>query len=226
MRRGWLGSLLGAALVLGAAPSSAPSPGASSVPVPSERPIDLTATISLSQPAFVSAAAFADSLETGIRLVRVRILDRVDTRIELRSTGGIALAEAPSLCLYWRDAAPDDAGLESPCWGDPDQSETLELLGGPDGSFELGAGESIVVTGSLSRGARRCDYPPGEWILRVTLRPRVDGVVGEPVYVRTPFEVPYDPAEVVPALSLGETRFCGLASEVVVEQGVPPTAQP
>ena len=56
--------------------------------------------------------------------------------------------------------------------------------------------------------------------------PVIDGVAQDPVDVRAPFTVAYDPTEVPTRLPLSDTRFCGLASEVVTEQGVPPTRVP
>ena len=229
MRRAWVGLLLGGIVAMGASPGPGEAPTAATsapMPVASGPPVDLHASITVSRASFATAAAFADSLDTGIKLVRVRIVDQMDTRIELRTEDGLTLADAPVVCIHWRDAAPDDAGLESPCWGHPDPTETLLMLSDDDGPFVLGPGESIVATSTMSRGAARCDYPPGEWILRVTLVPITDGLPGEPSYVRVPFDVPYDPHEVLPAMPLDETRFCGLASEVIVQQGTPPTARP
>jgi hypothetical protein len=56
--------------------------------------------------------------------------------------------------------------------------------------------------------------------------PLIDGIARDPVYVPAPFEVAYDPAEVPARLPLTETRFCGLASEVMREQGAVPSAAP
>jgi hypothetical protein len=174
-----------------------------------------------------SAAAFADSLDTGIRLVRVRIVDALDVGITLRSETGITLAAPPVLCLAWVDAAPDDAGLESPCWGSPDPSvELADSMARDDGSWRLEPGQAVAVHAQMTRGETGCDYPPGDWLLRVTLVPVVDGVAEAPTYVRAPFEVDYDPTTVPTRLPLAETRFCGLASEVIRVQGEVPTPAP
>ncbi len=220
MRRWAMAVALGGVLALGS------SPGPSTTPVGTD--VALRAMVTPSGPAtLASAAAISDSLETGIRLVRVRIVDSLDLGITLVGESGITLAEPPVLCLYWIDAAPDDAGLESPCWGTPDpSSELAALLARDDGTWGLDPAQGVAVHARMARGGGRCDYPPGTWMLRVTMVPVVDGAAGERLYVETPFEVAYDPYQVPARLSLGETLFCGLASEVVVEQGVPPTATP
>jgi hypothetical protein len=221
MRRWSAALIVGGVLALGASPSVSPA-----VPTVSESM--LRAMANPSGPAtLASAAAFADSLETGISLVRVRIVDTLDLGITLVSDTGVTLAQPPELCLAWVFAGPDDAGLESPCWGIPDPStELASLMARDDGTWALEPAHGVAVHAQMTRGGGRCDFPPGEWVLRVKAVPVVDGVAQEPMYVRAPFEVAYDPTEVPTRLPLTETRFCGLASEVVREQGVPPTAAP
>jgi hypothetical protein len=196
--------------------------------VPGEPATLLRASVDPSGPAgLATAAAFADSLDTGIRLVRVRIVDTLDLEITLRSEAGVVLAEPPVLCLHWIDAAPDDAGLESPCWGVPDPSTELAAsMVRDDGSWVLDRAQTVAVHARLTRGGRRCDYPPGAWILRVRVVPLVDGVVQPPMYTEAPFEVAYERTDVPTRLPLSETRFFGLASEVIREQGAPPTPAP
>lgn len=227
MRRWAVALVLGGGLALGA--SAAPSLGPSAAPspaVPAASEPMLRASVVPSGPATVaSAAAFADSLDTGIRLVRVRIVDAIDLAITLRSDTGVTLARPPELCLAWVDAAPDDAGLASPCWGSPDPSaEMADLMARDDGTWGLDPGQGVETHAAMTRGAGRCDFPPGEWVLQAKVVPLVDGIAQDPMYVREPFEVAYDPAEVPVRLPLTETRFCGLASEVLREQGAPPTA--
>ena len=193
---------------------------------PSPPPVDLRGTVEVSEPTFVAASAFADSLDTGPRLVRVRILDTVDLGIRLVTTGGVTLAEPPVPCLFWYHAAPDDAGLESPCWGTPDLATDPAFAPGPDGTWALDPGAAVELRTSLSRGVGLCDYPPGEWLLRIRLVPLIDGQPGEPWYLRVPFEVPLDRQTPLPKVRLDESWFCGLASEVVRDQGVPPTITP
>jgi hypothetical protein len=222
MMRRWRRALaLGAIMALGASPAPTVIP-------PTGPEAVLRAVVNPSGPAsLASAAAFADSLETGIELVRVRIVDRLDAGITLLSEMGITLAEPPVLCLHWIDAAPDDAGLESPCWGTPDpSSEMAALMARDDGTWGLDPANAVAIHAQMTRGGGRCDFPPGDWVFRVRLVPMIDGVTQVPVYVRTPFEVAYDPTEVPTWLPLTETLFCGLASEVVAEQGVPPTFAP
>lgn len=170
--------------------------------------------------------AFADTLEGGIHLVPVRIVEAMDVAITLTSTDGLVLAEAPMVCLHWRDAAPDDAGLESPCWGVPDLSAMLADLGPVGDGWVLEPDGSVSVGTTVRRGPGTCDYPPGEWVLRLRVVPLVDGSPQEPLYLRWSFAVPFDRTAVLRDVPLSESRFCGLASEIIVEQGVPPTAAP
>ncbi len=218
--RGPIALVLGGVLVLGASPGPGVTPGGSDAV--------LRAMVIPSGPAtLVSATAVTDSLDTGISLVRVRIVDTLDVGITLTSESGITLAGPPVLCLHWVDAAPDDAGLESPCWGTPDpSSEIAALMARDDGTWGLDAAGAVAVHAQAARVSGRCDYPPGAWVLQVTLVPSVDGVAQEPTYIRAPFEVAYDPTEVPERLGPTETRFCGLATEVIREQGAPPTQGP
>jgi hypothetical protein len=180
----------------------------------------------LGQTTLAVTKAFADTLEGGIHLVPVRIVEAMDVTIALTSTNGLVLAEAPVVCLHWRDAAPDDAGLDSPCWGLPDLSATLAELGAIDDAWALERGQPVSVGTTVRRGPGTCDHPPGEWVLRLRVLPLVDGAPQEPLFLRSSFEVPFDRTAVLPDVPLSESRFCGLASEIVVEQGVPPTAAP
>lgn len=220
MRRWPMGLVVGATLAMGASPM--PSAG------PSTPEIDLRPSVVSAGPAsLASAAAFADSLDTGISLVRVRIVDSLDVSITLASDTGIVLAGPPELCLAWVYAAPDDAGLVSPCWGVPDPSaELASLMARDDGSWALEPGQDVTVRLRMARGGGRCDFPPGDWVLWVKMVPLADGVAQDPTYAQTTFEVPYDPTEVPTRLPLTETLFCGLASQVIREQGSPPTAAP
>lgn len=220
MRRWPRGLVLGALVALGA------SPGPSALPTEPVAALDVV--VHPTGPAtLASAAAFADSLDTGISLVRVRIVDTLDVAITIMSEPGISLAEPPVVCLAWVDAAPDDAGLESPCWGTPDPSSELAgMMARGDGTLGLEPMRGVAVHAQMTRGDGRCDYPPGDWVLQVKVVPLVDGVAQAPVYVMEPFEVTYDPSEVPERLPLTETRFCGLASEVVRVQGVAPTQAP
>lgn len=226
MRRRMLALTLGALVALGASPSPTEpmSPGASA---PATEPELLQAVAVASAATLASAAAFADSLETGIRLVRVRIVDEVEMAVVLLSETGVTLAEPPELCFHWFHAAPDDAGLESPCWGIPDPSPVFAAqMARADGTWRLDPGRALSSGVSMRRGGGRCDYPPGDWVLRVRYVPLVDGAAQEPRYVRAPFEVAYDPREIPTRLPVTETLFCGLASSVVREQGVAPTPAP
>lgn len=220
MRRATAGLAMGALVALGASPGPT---------TPPSWPVSLLdAVVYPTAPAtLASAAAFADSLDTGISLVRVRIVDALDVGITLMSEAGVTLAEPPVLCLAWVDAAPDDAGLESSCWGTPDpSSEIAELMARDDGTWGLEPAHGVAVHAQMTRGDGRCDFPPGDWVLTVKAVPLAEGVSQPPFYVQERFEVAYDPTEVPVRLPLAETRFCGLASEVIRDQGEAPTPLP
>lgn len=227
MRRTWLALLAGTLISLGASPSVVPSAGPRPTPAPTEWPVDLEIRVQPSIGGLAVSKAIADSLEEGIRLVPIRIVERMHIAMTLLTTEGVVFSEPPVVCMYWHDAAPDDGGLESPCWGIPDPSSTLAgMLARDDGAWALAPATGVALGTDLGRGPGTCDYPPGDWVLRLRVVPQVDGVAAEPVYLRVPFEVPFDPTEVLPAVPLSDTRFCGLASEVIREQGVPPTQAP
>ncbi len=230
MRRAWVGLLLGGIVALGAAPSASPDiepiPSPTPVPATTAWPIDIEATIVLDRPTLAVTKAFADTLEGGIHLVPVRIVEAMDVAVTLTSTDDLVLAEAPLVCLHWRDAAPDDAGLESPCWGVPDLSATLADLGAVGDAWVLVQGQTVRAGATIRRAPGTCDYPPGEWVLRLRVVPLVDGSPQEPLYLRRSFAVPFDRTAVPRDVPLSESRFCGLASEIIVDQGVPPTAAP
>ncbi len=220
MRRWPTALVMGAILAMGASPMPSASP--------LEPEIDLRPSVVPAGPAtLASAAAFADSLDTGVSLVRVRIVDSLDVSITLASDTGVVLAGPPELCLAWVYAAPDDAGLVSPCWGVPDPSaELASLMARDDGTWGLDRGRTVAVHARMTRGGGRCDFPPGDWVLWIKVVPLADGVAQGPTYAQATFEVPYDPTAVPTRLPLTETRFCGLASQVVREQGEAPTPTP
>lgn len=164
-----------------------------------------------------------------VRLVLVRVVEAMTLAVGVRAERDVAFAEAPRFCLVGPFSAPDDAGLEDPCWGEPD----LGSLAG--GSFSVGeagypflaAGESGTMTTELRRGDVRCDYPPGGWALELRVDPIVDGAPAGPRYASAaPFEVPLEAAESPPLLLLERARYCGLASQVYREQGEPAVASP
>jgi hypothetical protein len=235
--------MLGAVLTLGASPiaspradppagtpgpaaSVSPTPSATRTPSPADTIPGLDVEVQVDEATFVATKAIADSFETGIQLVPVRIVDGLDATVTLQSTADVRFTEAPLLCLHWRDAAPDDGGLESPCWGVPDPALALADRLDAGDAWAMTSGTTLRTRLRLTRGDATCDYPPGDWILRLRLVPRIDDATPTPLYLRIPFQVRHDPATVLPSVSISDVRFCGLASEVIRDQGVPPTATP
>jgi hypothetical protein len=177
-----------------------------------------------------ATSAMADfGVDGGVRLVRVRILDEV--RLELRIEAGrdVALAAPPRVCLVGPYAAPDDAGLTDPCWGQPDLGALVAAALATDGSGHpaLAAGHPVVVDATLRRGDARCDYPPGGWTLQVAADPMVDasaaGVLDLPALA---VAIPFQGITASPLLPIDQTRYCGLATAVYGEQGEPPVPSP
>lgn len=127
------------------------------------------------------------------------------------------------LCLVGPDSAPDDAGLEDGCWGEPDISTVAATLWHRNAADQpmIQATQPIEFSVQLERGTERCDYPPGEWTLELKGRPIVDGSPAEPMWAPDgTFEIPIGPAEPLPYLKTSFTRYCGLAT---LEDGEPET---
>ena len=141
MRRAWVGLLLGAIVLLGASPPASPSgdPSPPPTPAPTAWPIDLEASVLPGGTTLAVTKAFADSIEDGIHLVPVRIVEAMDVAVTLKSLDGLTLAEAPTVCLYWHDAAPDDAGLESALLGPPRPIGDADRPGGRRRCLDPGA---------------------------------------------------------------------------------------
>lgn len=219
--------------VLGCAPTAsvAPSPPPSAAPTVSLSPAEAIAAVkvsaSVANRSLVATTAVADfGIEEGVRLVRVRILDdlRLDVRIETDTT--IALAGSPVVCLVGPYPAPDDAGLTDRCWGDPDLAALVadQLPTDAAGRPTLEAGQPVVVSAGLSRGDARCDYPPGEWQLEVTLTPVGDGGAATPAPIELEpirIDIPPTTDEPLELFTVG-TRYCGIATVVYRAQGEPP----
>jgi hypothetical protein len=180
-----------------------------------------------------AANAIADDFEQGVRQVRVRIVDRLELDLEIRTDRDVAFGAPPQLCLVGPDPAPDDAGLESPCWGNPDLSGflaahlTTDAVGHPmlpAGSIHI---ESTLIRGRGVDEVARCDYAPGAWLLRISAAPVVDGIHLGPMYgPDTNVEVPIPSHGPLRLLRPDESRYCGLASRIRSEQGEPPVIQP
>lgn len=184
---------------------------------------------SASAPTFVATAAVADfGVEDGVRLVKVRIVEQMRLEVRIESAIDVVFAEDPRLCLVGPDSAPDDAGLEDRCWGEPDLTALVAGLWPRSAANQpmINAGQPLELSVQLERGTKRCDYPPGEWTLELKARPIVYGSPVEAMWAPDGvFQVPIGSAE--PLLYLNDnTRYCGLATRVYQEQGEPQTVAP
>jgi hypothetical protein len=210
--------------------------GPAPITSPSRHPADLDelvagvrVSVDVADSSLLATEAVADfGIEDGVRMVRVRIVDELDIDLRIETTETLTLAGPPRVCLVGPYSAPDDAGLSDRCWGEPDLGGLLaqQLTTDATGHPRLVAGQPIVVSGGLRRGTVRCDYPPGEWQLEVTLEPLLDGsAAGRIELPAVSIDVPSlvaDPLRLV----LFDTRYCGLATVVYRDQGEPPVATP
>lgn len=174
--------------------------------------------------------AVADfGVDDGVRLVLVRIVDGLALSVKLTAAHDLAFAEAPRFCLVGPFSAPDDAGLEDPCWGEPDLGSVAASALPVDGAGHpvLPAGRPVALAAVLGRGDARCDYPPGAWVLEIRVDPLVDGAASGPRYVAdAPFPVPLEAPGSDPLPVVERSRYCGLASQVFREQGEPTAGSP
>lgn len=210
---------------------------ASSPPSPTQLPADdlmaqITLSASAGTPDLVATSATADfGVQQGVRLVTVRIVERMQIDVHVASSFDMTFAEAPRLCLVGPYSAPDDGGLQDPCWGSPDLSALFgdRLPTSADGMPMIRAGQAIDLSVGLERGDVRCDYAPGQWTLEFDARPLVDGrATSQSVYAPAAlFSVPI-PSGNTPLRYLGidSTRYCGLATVIYRDQGEPPTIAP
>lgn len=184
--------------------------------------------------ALVAGGAIADDFEQGVRLVRVRIIERLELELLIQAEHDVAFGVPPQLCLVGADSAPDDAGLENRCWGMPDLGDFLAAHLTPDaiGHPLLRGGDAILLEAVLSRGpgidnVDHCDYAPGAWVLELNAAPVVDGVhlpqMSGPV---TDLEVPIPSHGPLRLLRPDQSRYCGLASRIYREQGEPAVIGP
>jgi hypothetical protein len=176
-----------------------------------------------------ATSAIADfGLEAGVRLVRVRILDHVELHLRLAAGQTVVLADRPRVCLVGPLSAPDDAGLSDRCWGTPDLGDAVAsaISADANGHPRLDAGQAIDVSAALERGDIRCDYPPGDWALEITVNPLVDGTAAGPVELDPiTVPIPLEPAgTALPLLGIDQTRYCGLAARIYNDQGEPTVA--
>jgi hypothetical protein len=180
--------------------------------------------------ALVTSKALVDFLaENDVRLVLVRVVDDLNLEVQIETSQGVAFKDAPTFCLIGPFAAPDDAGYSSPCWGTPEVGALLasQLPADDAGHPTFPAGESIVLSAAVQRGGRRCDYPPGPWLLRVEADPLVDGMpTGARQLAEVGFDVPWSRTDRLPFLAVKNVAYCGLANTVYREQGEPAIASP
>jgi hypothetical protein len=210
--------------------------GAQASPTPSVDPsaradhllagVHLTPTVSRSS--LIATTAISDPNDTGdVTTVRVRIVDSLDVALRITADQDVVFAEPPRFCLVGPFSAPDDAGLSDPCWGDPDLAALVVAALPTDAAKRpmLRAGSPVTVTAQLRRGEQRCDYPPGAWLVTVKANPVVDdAAMGARYLADTPFDIPFAVSAPLPLVL--QTRYCGLASVIVRDQGEPPVQTP
>lgn len=186
----------------------------------------IAVAVTVDASSLVATKAFADfGLEEGVRLVLVRILDKIRLSVRFEAAQDVTLAATPRLCMVGPAWAPDDAGLSDRCWGEPDLTSVVAGEFSPDaeGRVALRAGEPVIVETTIARGDERCDYRPGTWQLEIALQQVIDGqAVGPFETSPADFEVPLEPEGTALAfVPLGDSRYCGLAATVWREQGEP-----
>ncbi len=190
--------------------------------------VHVSATVVLSS--LAAASAIADfGLDGGVRLVRVRIMDELHVELRIEAERDVALAGPPEACLVGPYSAPDDAGLSDRCWGEPDLGALVAAAPAIDGAGHpaLLAGRPIVVDAPLHRGQVRCDYPPGDWRLEIAASPLIDGsAVGAMDLPDVVIRLLYQGTTALRLLPIDQTRYCGLATAVYLEQGEPRVSPP
>ncbi|MEP7158964.1 MAG: hypothetical protein ABI797_06020, partial [Chloroflexota bacterium] len=165
----------------------------------------------------------------GTRLVKVRVIERLQVDLNIATEQDIVFGAPPRLCLVGADSAPDDAGLEDPCWGSPDLSGFLvdRLSRDSYGHLLLPGGRPISFSALLWRGDARCDYAPGDWTLSLAGYPVVDGYhLGLKYAQEVPLEIAAPPHGPLRLLRPDRSRYCGLATRVHLEQGEPDILSP
>jgi len=222
--------LLVLAVVLGSLASSKPRTAAEREALAQELMLGITVSASLSDSTLAATKALVDFLpENDVRLVLVRIVDDLGLELRIETSQTVTFSEPPSFCLIGPFSAPDDAGLSSPCWGAPDLGELVgaRLEADAAGHTVLPAGRVITLRASIGRVRGRCDYPPGQWVLRVAGEPIVDGrPMGARRLPEVAFDVPHLGTGQLPFIPVSAMSYCGLANAVYREQGEPEVASP
>jgi len=167
--------------------------------------------------------------ENDVRLVLVRIVEDIDVEVRVETDHAVMFSEPLRFCLIGPFSAPDDGGLNSPCWGAPEIGELLAARLATDdaGDIVLLAHRPVDLSATVRRADRRCDYPAGQWRLQVEGEPLVDGTpMGARLLADIDFDVPYLGTGPLALLPVSTTRYCGLANVVYREQGEPEVASP
>jgi hypothetical protein len=230
--RPWrLGRGLAIVVALAAWVEPASADGAAATPPADEADLRarLSVTVAVTDQSLAATGAIADSLEEGVRGVIVRIVDGMELEVRLESRDVVLLPGPPFLCLVGPYAAPDDAGLSDRCWGEPGLTSVAadQLPLDSNGALRLQAGVPLTIAVELSRGHERCDYPPGTWRLEVTFSPRGTPAGPDRLALEdVPFEISPTNTEALALVPPGDSRYCGLATLVVREQGEPQVISP
>jgi hypothetical protein len=206
----------------GCTPSPSPISSADAEAAALELVRGIEAEVEATEPALVAARATADfGIEEGLRIVTIRVVEKMGLTISLASADDVVLAAPPGLCVVGPFWNPLDAGLSDRCWGSPDLTEISGL--GP----MLSADGSSTLEATISRGGGRCDYAPGEWHLEVSVQPVVDGRAFGPVRIpNVPFTVALGDDEPLALLPFEDTRVCSYPAAVVNRQGEPEVIEP
>jgi hypothetical protein len=187
-------------------------------------------SVSVKSDVLVATIAFADpDVDLPPKPVRVRIVDRLDLEARVETAHDVSLASDPRFCLVGPYSAPNEGGLEDPCWGDPDLSALMlaQMPRDAAGHPMFRAGSPLTVATTIARGESRCDYAGGSWRLEVKLDVLFDGTASGAEYLPdTTFDVPFAHEGALPLVPTAQTRYCGLATLVVRDQGEPAVETP
>lgn len=222
--------IAGIALWRGAPPPPPPLTAAQREAAAAEMVSGLHISTSVSDSTLAASKALVDfMMQNDTRLVLVRIVDVLDLEIRIETSQTIAFDAPPSFCLVGPDSAPDDGGYTSPCWGAPDLGGLIvaQLPTDPAGHPTFPGGDGSVLSATVERGGRRCEYAPGDWQLVIKGNPLIDGMpAGDRELAKVDFDVPWMNAEPLPFLEVRTVAYCGLANRIYREQGEPEIVTP